>query len=92
MMLLSDPVIAELPFEENGDPILDVREVPGLRLDDRLADAEGAFAGLRSGTLERLLKAQTALPDDLRLLIVEGYRPLSLQHRYFSEYKDELHG
>ena len=91
MMLLSDPVIAELPFEENGDPILDIREVPGLRLDDRLADAEGAFAGLRSGTLERLLKAQTALPDDLRLLIVEGYRPLSLQQRYFSEYKDELH-
>jgi zinc D-Ala-D-Ala dipeptidase len=91
MMLLSDPVIGAMPFDDIGDPVLDLREVPELRLDRRLADAEGDFARLRSGTLERLLKAQAELPDDIRLLIVEGFRPLPLQQRYFGEYQDELH-
>jgi zinc D-Ala-D-Ala dipeptidase len=90
MMLLTDPVIGAMPFDEIGDPIVDLREVPQLRLDRRLADADGDFAGLRSGTLERLLKAQETLPEGIRLLIVEGYRPLPLQQRYFSEYQDEL--
>jgi len=90
-MLLSDPVIGAMPFDDIGDPVLDLREVPELRLDRRLADTEGDFARLRSGTLERLLKAQAELPDDIRLLIVEGFRPLPLQQRYFGEYQDELH-
>jgi D-alanyl-D-alanine dipeptidase len=89
-LLLSDPVIQELRFQEIGDPVLDLREVPQLRLDRRLADPEGSFAGLRKGTLDRLLTAQETLPTDVRLLIVEGYRPLPLQQRYFDEYQQEL--
>ena len=38
----------------------------------------------------RLLAAQRTLPCGLRLLIIEGYRPLSLQTTYFESYKDEL--
>jgi D-alanyl-D-alanine dipeptidase len=89
-LLLSDPVIREMPFQETGDPVLDLREVPELRLDGRLADPQGSFAGLRTGTLERLLAAQEALPAGVRLLIVEGYRPLPLQQQYFGDYEREL--
>ncbi|MFF4950028.1 M15 family metallopeptidase [Streptomyces chattanoogensis] len=45
---------------------------------------------LRTGVLQRLLAAQDALPDGLRLELVEGYRPPGLQRRYFEEYADEL--
>lgn len=90
MILLSDPQIAAIAAADNGEPLVDLREVPELRLDGRLADDAGAFARLREGVLQRLLTAQAALPYGFRLLIVEGYRPPSLQRQYFEEYKDEL--
>lgn len=90
MILLSDPRIAAIPSFDNDDPIVDLREVPEFRLDTRLADGEGAFARLRSQVRDRLLAAQAALPAGIRLLIVECYRPPSLQRKYFSEYRDEL--
>ena len=90
MILLSDPQIAAIPSADNGEPLVDLREVDELRWDKRLADDAGAFARLREGVLQRLLTAQSALPYGFRLLIVEGYRPASLQRLYFDEYKIEL--
>ena len=90
LLLLSDPLIQAMPFQDNDDELRDLRAVPELRLDARLADPEGLFARLRVGTLDRLLTAQASLPDDLRLLVVEGFRPLPLQHRYFEDYQQEL--
>ncbi|GII63236.1 D-alanyl-D-alanine dipeptidase [Sphaerisporangium krabiense] len=69
---------------------MDLRAVPELLLDQRLADSEGAYAHLRHGHVDRLLRAQARLPEGLRLLIVEGYRPLALQERYFSAYAAKL--
>ncbi|NUT34354.1 MAG: M15 family metallopeptidase [Hamadaea sp.] len=90
MILLSDRRIADLPVGDNGEPLVDLRTVDGLRVDDRLADAAGAYAHLREGVVDRLLTAQRRLPAGLRLLVVEGYRPLSLQAAYFAEYRDRL--
>ncbi|WP_377239901.1 M15 family metallopeptidase [Planobispora siamensis] len=87
---MSDPRVAAIPVEERGEPLVDLRSVPGLLLDRRLADPEGAYAHLRRGHVERLLRAQGNLPGGLRLLIVEGYRPLALQERYFSAYAAKL--
>lgn len=89
-VLLSDPRIAAVPVADNGEALVDLRQVGGLRVDPRQADDAGAYAQLRSGTLERLLTAQAALPDGLRLLIVEAYRPLRLQRQIFDGYRDEL--
>ncbi|NED88547.1 M15 family metallopeptidase, partial [Streptomyces sp. SID11233] len=62
-----------------------------LLVDTRKEGAStGAFAHLRAGVLERLLAAQRRLPEGLRLLYVEGYRPPALQRSYFEEYADEL--
>ena len=90
MILLSDQRISAIPLSDNGEPLVDLRQVDELRLDGRLADAAGAYAHLREATVERLLAAQRSLPGGLRLLIVEGYRPLSLQTAYFEGYRDEL--
>jgi D-alanyl-D-alanine dipeptidase len=90
VILLSDPEIAAISVADNGEHLVDLREVPELRLDSRLADDAGAFARLRQQVLRRLLAAQAALPDGLRLLIIEGYRPLDLQTSYFDGYKDQL--
>ncbi len=90
MILLSDPQIAAVPVVDEGEALVDLREIPELRVDTRLADDAGAFARLRDGVVGRLLIAQSTLPGGLRLLVVEGYRPLDLQRAYFDGYRDEL--
>ncbi|MFJ6783844.1 M15 family metallopeptidase [Streptomyces yangpuensis] len=90
IVLMSDPRVAAIPVTDNGDPLADVRAGGELLLDDRRSDPAYAFAQLRSGVLDRLLNAQVLLPDGLRLLVVEGFRPPVLQQRYFEEYEAEL--
>jgi len=89
IILMSDARVAAVPVKENGERLVDVRD--HLRVDDRKhADSLGAEVHLRQGVLDRLLAAQALLPDGLRLLFVEGYRPPALQRRYFEGYADEL--
>lgn len=90
IMLMSDPRVSGVPVLDCGEPLFDLRRVPALLLDDRLADAAGAYARLRVGLADRLLVAQGLLPAGLHLLVVEGYRPLALQEHYFSRYADRL--
>jgi D-alanyl-D-alanine dipeptidase len=89
-VLLSDPRIAQIGWLDNREPLVDLRDVVGLRLDRRLADPRGEFAHLRRGVVRRLVAAQDALPRGLELLVIEGYRPPALQQRYFDEYVAEL--
>ncbi|AEM88608.1 M15 family metallopeptidase [Streptomyces violaceusniger] len=71
--------------------LVDVRRDSRLLVDERKwQDSAGAFANLRKGVLDRLFKAQTLLPEGMRLLFVEGYRPPSLQRHYFDEYAHQL--
>lgn len=88
IVLISDPRVAAIPVRESGEELADVRG--RLRLDDRLADADGAYARLRAGLLGRLERAERRLPAGYHLLIVEGYRPIATQRGYFEEYRDEL--
>ncbi|MFD9907868.1 M15 family metallopeptidase [Streptomyces sp. NPDC059063] len=88
--LMSDPKVAAVPVRDIAEPLVDVRREGGLLVDSLVADPAGSYALLREGVLQRLVKADGLLPDGLRLLFVEGYRPLSLQRRYFEEYAAEL--
>ncbi|MFB7337110.1 M15 family metallopeptidase [Streptomyces adustus] len=91
IVLMSDARVAAVPVHECGERLVDVRRDNSLLVDERKwQDSAGAFAHLRQGVLDRLLKAQAHLPQGLRLLFVEGYRPPSLQRRYFDEYGDQL--
>jgi zinc D-Ala-D-Ala dipeptidase len=89
-VLLSDPRVAEIGWADGGEPLVDLRDVVGLRLDRRLADPRGDFAHLRRGVVRRLLAAQESLPSGLELLVVEGWRPPELQRRYFDDYAAQL--
>ncbi|MGX4688764.1 M15 family metallopeptidase [Streptomyces sp. JNUCC 63] len=90
IVLMSDPKVAAIPVAECGEHLVDVRRSGSVLVDTRKQDPADAFAYLREGVLERLLKAQAMLPQGLRLLFVEGYRPPSLQRKYFEEYADQL--
>ncbi|MFE0490671.1 MULTISPECIES: M15 family metallopeptidase [Streptomyces] len=90
LILLSDPRVAATAVAECGEPLVDLRADGHLRLDARKADDDGSYARLRAGARERLLRAQRLLPDGLRFLVVEGYRPPALQSRYFEEYAATL--
>ncbi|MBB5939759.1 M15 family metallopeptidase [Streptomyces zagrosensis] len=88
--LMSDPKVAAIPVVDCGERLVDVRLGGSLLVDVRRQDPSGAFAYVREGVLERLLTAQAMLPQGLRLLFVEGYRPPSLQRTYFEEYAGQL--
>lgn len=89
IILMSDARVAAVPVDECGEPLVDVSG--SLLVDDRKQkDSHGAQVHLRQGVLDRLLEAQALLPEGLRLLFVEGYRPPSLQRLYFERYADEL--
>ncbi|MFF4232334.1 M15 family metallopeptidase [Streptomyces sp. NPDC001820] len=90
IVLMSDPRVAAIPVAECGERLVDVRRGGSLLVDARKQDPANAFAFLREGVLERLFKAQALLPQGLRLLFVEGYRPPSLQREYFEEYASQL--
>jgi D-alanyl-D-alanine dipeptidase len=92
IILMSDPRVASIPVGEHSDALVDLRGRGGFLVDGRKADPEGSYAHLRMGVVQRLEQAQFTLPDGLRLLIVEGFRPLALQRHYFEEYQDELRG
>ncbi|MFF3420688.1 M15 family metallopeptidase [Streptomyces sp. NPDC002698] len=89
IVLMSDRRVAAIPVHDRGEALVDAR-AHDLRVDDRKQDTTGAWAHVRQGVLTRLQQAQALLPDGVKLLFVEGYRPPSLQRRYFEEYSAEL--
>ncbi|MGP3751034.1 M15 family metallopeptidase [Streptomyces sp. IBSNAI001] len=89
LVLMSDPQVAAIPARECGESLVDVRD-HDFRVDTRKQDPLGAFAHVREGVLARLKHARSLLPAGTDLLFIEGYRPLALQQRYFTEYRDEL--
>ncbi|WP_034271738.1 M15 family metallopeptidase [Actinospica robiniae] len=90
IVLMADPQVAAVPVRETGEELLDVRDCGMLPVSSSRADEAGVFAHVRMAILDRLVIADDALPDGLRLLIVEGYRPPAVQQRYFQKYRQVL--
>ena len=90
-MLLSDPVVAMVPVLDNGEPLVDLGDIPTLRVDPPQARRRR-----RLGTRKRCrrpnawLALKPALPDGLRLLVIECYRLPALKQHYFCEYRASL--
>jgi len=74
IVLLSDPRLAEVPIRDSGETLVDVRASAPLRV--------AGPTYLRYGLVDRLVTAQSLLPRDVRLLIVDGYRPLTSACRH----------
>ncbi|HET9171990.1 MAG TPA: M15 family metallopeptidase [Actinospica sp.] len=89
IVLMADPRVARIPVADNGEPLVDLADA-GFLIDIRQEDPLGASRQLRQGAAERLARAEKLLPAGLRLLVVEGYRPLELQRKYFEGYRESL--
>lgn len=87
---MCDPAVAAVPVRECGEPLRDTKKTTGLLVDGRKHDPGGAYAHGRSGLLARLVAAEAGLPEGLRFLVIEGYRPLATQRRHFESYQAEL--
>jgi D-alanyl-D-alanine dipeptidase len=88
--LIADPRVLAVPVEERGDALVELGESGSLRLDPRKREVNPDFRLVREGLVQRLVEARDRLPEGIALLIVEGYRPVSLQARYFEEHCREL--
>ncbi|WP_413758488.1 M15 family metallopeptidase [Streptomyces sp. MMBL 11-3] len=90
IILMSDPRVGAVQVQECGEPLVDIRQYKQLLVDLRKqCDSDGYFY-LRPGLADRLAHAEAELPDGMRFLVVEGYRPPALQRRYFAEYMNQL--
>jgi len=85
---LSDPVVASVELIDTGERFVDPGDTGDLVLVDRtrsvVSNPSRHFLKVRVGVAERLMFAAQRLSiQGLRLLVKEGYRPLSLQRSYF---------
>lgn len=86
-----DEAVAAVRVADNGEPLLE--------LPDTLASRHGyrelpltltpETIMLREGTIERLERAQAALPDGMRLLILDGWRSPAFQGELLAHYRRE---
>jgi D-alanyl-D-alanine dipeptidase len=75
--------VLALPIEESGEPLVDLRDGSSMLVDDTKAERSERWCQARAGVAERLRRAQDACPPSVKLLVVEAFRPLALQRRYF---------
>ena len=90
IVLISDPRVLAVQIEDNKERLVDCANHPNLKIDERKAKSSSLFSHVREGIVLKLVEAQKFLPDGIRFLLIEGYRPLSLQKEYFEEYSTEL--
>ena len=88
--LIADPRVLAIPIRECGESLVDLREVVGVAIDERKRDADGLWLHARVGVADRLRDIERSCPAGIRLLLVEGYRPVQVQRRYFDEYLARL--
>ena len=81
--------IHRIPVTECGEPVEPIPPVPGrLLLDPRLRQPHLA----RRSVAGALHQAAELLPDDVQLLVVEGYRSPALQQQLWSATRAEMAG
>ena len=86
-MLITDPRVVAVPVAECGEPLV---AVEGIAVSEHKAELGPDRRYVRAAVAERLAVAARALPDDVRLLLVEGWRAPLVQRHYFESYRDGL--
>ncbi|MBR8410595.1 M15 family metallopeptidase [Burkholderia cenocepacia] len=91
---LSDPAVRSIALQESHEGFVDLagfHDRIAVDLDRRDIESRSLhFLKVRRSVAERLIAAAHALPAGLRLYVKEGYRPLALQRRYFTEHLAHL--
>jgi D-alanyl-D-alanine dipeptidase len=84
---IDDPRVLAIPIAECGEELIDARDA-GLRVDEsrsaiqRISD--NPFL-VRAGVIARLRTVELQLPSTRRLLIMEGWRPITVQTAIYAD-------
>lgn len=90
IILISDPRVLEIPIDEIGDPLVDLHNYPEIIIDNRKSKDSDSYFRVRKIIVEKLIEISNNLGNGLRPLVIEGYRPLSLQSKYFTGHSKNL--
>lgn len=93
IILISDPRVLAIPIQENGEPLVDLRDVPDLFVDlsrENVQKTSQAVSFVRKTVADMLVEAQSKLPNGYKLMIKEGHRDIETQRKIFNEYRDFL--
>ncbi|TLM76870.1 M15 family metallopeptidase [Microbulbifer harenosus] len=84
---LSDKRVRDLPVFDNGECLIDLKEVDELLYGEppESADTEPDYHFLRESVVISLVRAQKKLPDGWKFRVYEGYRNPSFQNKLFEE-------
>ncbi|GGF31793.1 D-alanyl-D-alanine dipeptidase [Marmoricola endophyticus] len=86
---MGDPRVTSLAAVDNGEPLVDVRDL-GLHVHPDKSQRHPDYFLLRAGVAERLGQARRLLPEPYGLLIIEGYRPFAVQEAAFDRHRRRL--
>lgn len=91
-VLINDPRVVAVEIEECGEPLVDLLEYSLLVAEDhpRVSSPAKTRLSCREEVAERMLLADSALPDGVRLLVLECHRPVELQAHYWDTDLREL--
>jgi len=94
MLVISDLRVIEKRTIECHEEFLDFRDtVPEILVDlsrNQIESRSEAFLKVRRTVLEKLLTASKELPEGVKFLIKEAYRPPGLQQKFFDSYYETL--
>lgn len=91
IITLSNPEVVAISVRENDEPLVDLAGIPAFIIDKRKQGTSSQYTFVRETVANMLLRAQQLL-GPIKLLIIEGHRPITLQKVYFDEYYDNLKG
>jgi D-alanyl-D-alanine dipeptidase len=94
LLLIGDPKVKEIAVKENENPFVDlINAYPQLKFDQSRASVQNVSNKIyfvRKDVAEKLVQAQTRLPEGMSFLIKECYRPLNVQRSFWNEYSSRI--
>ena len=84
-LLIADPKILKISIKENNEPIIDLNGQTNIVIDVYNRGNNFDYTKMRKSVYEKLIKAQSLLPNNLKFCLYEGYRSLTLQKELFEE-------
>jgi len=93
-VLINAPEVLAVGIEECGEVLVAVTDVGIAVAADhpRVTSRDPMRFSCRGAVAEKLARVQATLPSEIRVCVVEGYRPLALQQQYWERVSAKLRG
>lgn len=91
MVLIADPRVLAIPVHENNDPLIDLVEHTEISFGPSPEIPNNTnYTKMRKSVYEKLVLAQSLLPQGLKIRLYEGYRSLELQEMLFQNVYEKI--